>query len=131
MRHATSEQSYLEVDLTLGLPLRYGMGLMLGGRRVGLFGLRTPRAFGHVGFTNIFGWADPDRLAVIGGSYGGHLGAALTTRTDRFRAAALDRMFPETMAFWGTTDEKWFPEWEFGGRPWEPEAREIYRRNSP
>jgi len=77
------------------------------------------------------GWADPERLAVIGGSYGGHLGAALTTQTDRFQAAALDRMFPETIAFWGTTDEKWFPEWEFKGRPWEPAAREIYLRNSP
>lgn len=77
------------------------------------------------------GWADPTRLAVIGGSYGGHLGAALTTQTDRFQAAALDRMFPETIAFWGTTDEKWFPEWEFMGRPWEPEARAVYLRNSP
>jgi len=77
------------------------------------------------------GWADPDRLAVMGGSYGGHLGAALTTQSDRFRAAALDRMYPETRTFWGTTDEKWFPEWEFGGKPWEPDAREIYRRNSP
>jgi len=77
------------------------------------------------------GWADANRLAVIGGSYGGHLGAALTTQTTRFQAAAFDRMFPETIAFWGTTDEKWFPEWEFGGRPWEPGAREIYLRNSP
>jgi len=77
------------------------------------------------------GWADPERLAVMGGSYGGHLGAALTTQTDRFRAAALDRMFPDPVAFWGTTDEKWFPEWEFGGRPWDPDAAPVYRRNSP
>ncbi len=77
------------------------------------------------------GWADPDRLAVMGGSYGGHLAAELTTRTDRFRAAAVDRMFPEPVAFWGTTDEKWFPEWEFNGRPWDAGAREVYRRNSP
>ncbi len=77
------------------------------------------------------GWADPQRLAVMGGSYGGHLGAALTTQTDRFAAAALDRMYPEPSTFWGTTDEKWFPEWEFGGRPFDPEAREVYRRNSP
>ena len=32
---------------------------------------------------------------------------------------------------WATTDEKWFPEWEFLGRPWEPQAREVYRRNDP
>jgi len=77
------------------------------------------------------GWVDADRVAVMGGSYGGYLGAALTTQTDRFRAAALDRMFVDTVAFWGMTDEKWFPEWEFSGRPWDEEAREIYRRNSP
>ena len=77
------------------------------------------------------GWADPDRLAVMGGSYGGLLAAELTTSTNRFRAAAVDRMYPETITFWGTTDEKWFPEWEFKGKPWQPEAREIYLRNSP
>ncbi|MGH0035278.1 MAG: serine hydrolase domain-containing protein [Myxococcota bacterium] len=65
IRHATSEQTYLEVDLTLGLPLRYGLGMMLGGRSVGLFGLQTPRAFGHLGYTNIFGWADPDRALSV------------------------------------------------------------------
>ncbi len=77
------------------------------------------------------GWSDPDLLAVMGGSFGGHLAAALTTQTDRFRAAAVDRMYPQTEAFWGATDEKWFPEWEFGGRPFDPEAREIYARNNP
>jgi CubicO group peptidase (beta-lactamase class C family) len=65
IRHATSEQTYLELDLTLGLPLRYGLGLMLGGHNVGLFGLKTPRAFGHLGFTNIFAWADPDRALSV------------------------------------------------------------------
>ncbi|MEZ4385982.1 MAG: S9 family peptidase [Candidatus Krumholzibacteriia bacterium] len=77
------------------------------------------------------GWSDPDLLAVMGGSYGGHLAATLTTRTDRFKAAACDRMYPQTAAFWGATDEKWFPEWEFGGRPFDPEAAEAYRRNDP
>ena len=77
------------------------------------------------------GWADPQRAAVLGGSYGGLLGAELTTRTTMFRAAALDRMFPDQSSFWGATDEKWFPEWEFGGRPWEPQARPVYEKNSP
>lgn len=77
------------------------------------------------------GWADKDHLAVMGGSYGGHLAAAITTQTHRFGAAAVDRMYPELISFWGTTDEKWFPEWEFMGKPWEPKAREIYLKNSP
>jgi hypothetical protein len=34
---------------------------MLGDRPIGLFGPNTPRAFGHLGFTNIIGWADPAR----------------------------------------------------------------------
>lgn len=61
VQHATAEQSYREIDLTLLLPLRYGNGLMLGDRPIGLFGPNTPHAFGHIGFTNIFAWADPDR----------------------------------------------------------------------
>lgn len=58
---ATSEQSYGELDFTLGIPLRYGMGFMLGGEWFSLYGLDTAHAFGHLGFTNIVGWADPAR----------------------------------------------------------------------
>ncbi len=58
---AIAEQTYFEVDLTLGVPIRYSMGFMLGGRLASLYGLRTQRAFGHVGFTNVFVWADPSR----------------------------------------------------------------------
>jgi len=61
IRRATQEHSYLEFDLTLVLPLRYGMGFMLGGNFVSLYGPGTPNAFGHLGFTNIISWADPDR----------------------------------------------------------------------
>lgn len=61
IRHATAEQTYLEFDFTLGLPLRYGLGFMLGGETVSLFGTKTRAAFGHLGFTNIITWADPDR----------------------------------------------------------------------
>ena len=61
VRHATAEVSYLEVDLTLGFPIRYGLGFMLGGRAPNLFGYDNPLAFGHLGLTNIFSWADPER----------------------------------------------------------------------
>jgi CubicO group peptidase (beta-lactamase class C family) len=60
VRRATSEQSFYEVDFTLGAPIRWGLGVMLGGP-VSLFGLATDQAFGHLGFTNILGWADPER----------------------------------------------------------------------
>jgi CubicO group peptidase (beta-lactamase class C family) len=61
VRHALSEQSYREIDLTLFLPLRYGLGPMLGDDPVGIFGQQTGRAFGHLGFSNVFPWADPAR----------------------------------------------------------------------
>ena len=58
---ATSEQSCMEIDLTLGLPIRYGLGFMLGGKTLSLYGPDTPLAFGHIGLTNIISWADPER----------------------------------------------------------------------
>lgn len=61
VRRATSEQSFWEVDFTLGIPVRYGLGFMLGGEWLSLFGPGTPHAFGHLGFTNVLAWADPDR----------------------------------------------------------------------
>jgi CubicO group peptidase (beta-lactamase class C family) len=65
VRHATSEQSYWDLDLTMGVPVRYGLGFILGGENVSLFGSRAPRAFGHLGFTTIFSWADPDRRLAV------------------------------------------------------------------
>lgn len=61
LRRAVAETSYLELDRTLGLPMRYGTGFMLGGRRLSLYGADTERAFGHLGFTSVVAWADPAR----------------------------------------------------------------------
>jgi CubicO group peptidase (beta-lactamase class C family) len=61
IRRAVAEQSYLEIDSFLGVPIRYGMGFMLGSRWFSLYGHDTPRAFGHIGFTTVAAWADPDR----------------------------------------------------------------------
>ncbi len=65
VRRATSEESFWELDLTLGMPLRYGLGFMLGGKRASLFGTDNPHAFGHLGFTNTFSWADPERQITV------------------------------------------------------------------
>jgi CubicO group peptidase (beta-lactamase class C family) len=61
IRYATAEQSFWEIDFTLGLPIRYGLGFMLGAKTVGLFGRDNPFAFGHLGLSNVFSWADPER----------------------------------------------------------------------
>jgi CubicO group peptidase (beta-lactamase class C family) len=64
VHRATSEQSWWEMDFTLGLPIRYGLGFMLGGA-VSLFGTDNPAAFGHLGLSNVIGWADPDREIAV------------------------------------------------------------------
>ncbi len=61
VRRAITEQSRLEVDLTLGFPTRFGYGLILGSAFLSLFGRDTQHAFGHLGFTNMLAWADPQR----------------------------------------------------------------------
>lgn len=65
VRHAIGEQSYLEFDMTLFIPLRHGLGFMLGGEWIGPWGRHTSRAFGHIGLTNIFAWADPERRIAV------------------------------------------------------------------
>jgi len=61
IRRALVERNYLELDLTLGAPMRSSAGFMLGAKRLSLYGPDTELAFGHLGFTNILGWADPER----------------------------------------------------------------------
>ena len=61
IRTAVTEQSHMEIDLSLGFPTRFSYGLMLGARALSLYGRDTQQAFGHLGFTNILGWADPER----------------------------------------------------------------------
>jgi CubicO group peptidase (beta-lactamase class C family) len=82
VRRARGEQSFWEVDFTLGLPLRYGLGFMLGADWLSLFGPGTPNAFGHLGFTNVVAWADPDR----------ELAAALVTSGKPFLNVELVRL---------------------------------------
>jgi CubicO group peptidase (beta-lactamase class C family) len=61
IRHAVAEQSWREIDFTLIAPIRYGLGFMLGSKSYGLFGKDSEHAFGHVGLSNVFCWADPER----------------------------------------------------------------------
>lgn len=48
-------------DRALYIPIRYSAGFMLGEKPFGLYGPRCGQAFGHLGFVNILGWADPQR----------------------------------------------------------------------
>jgi CubicO group peptidase (beta-lactamase class C family) len=66
IRRAVVETSYHEFDRTLGFPIRYSHGFMLGAKTLSLFGPDTDEAFGHLGFTNVSMWADPRRELAVG-----------------------------------------------------------------
>ena len=61
LRRALTEQSHLEIDLSLLFPTRFSYGMMLGAQLISLYGRDTQAAFGHLGLINIMGWADPER----------------------------------------------------------------------
>ena len=58
---ATLPTSNTSIDRTLLAPMRYALGPMLGSNPVGIFGPMSGQAFGHLGFSNILCWADPER----------------------------------------------------------------------
>ena len=66
IRRTVSERSFREIDFGLVAPLRHASGLMLGANTLSLFGPDTDEAFGHLGFTNVLGWADPERALSVG-----------------------------------------------------------------
>ncbi|MBD3237327.1 MAG: prolyl oligopeptidase family serine peptidase, partial [Candidatus Eisenbacteria bacterium] len=76
-----------------------------------------------------FPFVDEERVAAIGRSYGGYLVNWLNGHSDRFQCLVTHSGGFDEAAGWGTTEELWFPEWEFLGPPWA--QWEIYRRNSP
>ena len=65
IRRALVERSHLEIDFSLGFPTRFSYGLMLGARLLSLYGRDTQHAFGHLGFTNMLAWADPQRAISV------------------------------------------------------------------
>ena len=65
------------------------------------------------------GWADPNKLAVTGGSGGGVLTNWIVTHDQRFKAAASQRSIADWAGFWYTADFVLFqPSW-FKAAPWQ------------
>ncbi|MEM1984473.1 MAG: S9 family peptidase, partial [Candidatus Korarchaeum sp.] len=66
------------------------------------------------------GYADPERLAVMGGSYGGFMTNWIVGHSDRFKAAVTMRSICNWISDYGTTDIGFFfnPD-QIGGHPWD------------
>ena len=72
---------------------------------------------------------DKNRECALGASYGGYMIDWILGHTNRFKClVSHDGMF-NTESAYGSTEELWFPEWEFGDTVWA--NREGYRKWSP
>lgn len=61
VHRAMQEAGKAQLDGSLKLPMRYSPGFMLGGKPANLYGRDAEYAYGHVGLSNVFCWADPER----------------------------------------------------------------------
>ncbi|HEY3174470.1 MAG TPA: S9 family peptidase [Candidatus Polarisedimenticolia bacterium] len=76
-----------------------------------------------------YDYVDGDRVGALGASYGGYMINWIAGHTDRFKClVSHDGEMDERSSYY-TTEELWFPEWEFGGTPWEKKV--AYEHFSP
>jgi dipeptidyl aminopeptidase/acylaminoacyl peptidase len=62
-----------------------------------------------------FDFIDPERLGVLGGSYGGYLTSWVVGHTNRFKAALSERAVNQLVSAFGSSDLFWVFERQFGG----------------
>ncbi len=72
------------------------------------------------------GIADPDRLGVMGWSYGGYLTSWVIGHTDRFKAASIGAPATDWITYYGEFNGALEVLWTyFGGNPWDAAANYI------
>jgi dipeptidyl aminopeptidase/acylaminoacyl peptidase len=76
-----------------------------------------------------FDFIDTNNVFAAGASYGGYMINWIEGHTDRFNALVCHDGVYDLASMYGSTEELWFPEWEFGGPPWE--NPELYKKWSP
>jgi dipeptidyl aminopeptidase/acylaminoacyl peptidase len=76
-----------------------------------------------------FDWIDPERLGVLGGSYGGFMTSWIVGHSKRFRVACSERAVNCQPSMFGTSDIGFlFNQVELGGiRPWDDMAKYLER----
>ena len=76
-----------------------------------------------------FPFIDPERMGVMGGSYGGYMTSWIVGHTDRFRCAISERAVNDMASEDGSSDLAGFFRGYVGAYPWE--APDAYRQISP
>jgi dipeptidyl aminopeptidase/acylaminoacyl peptidase len=74
-------------------------------------------------------YADRERIVAAGASYGGYMINWILGHTDRFKALVSHAGVFDLRSEALTTEELWFPKWEFQGMPWQSPA--LYEKWSP
>ena len=82
-----------------------------------------------VDFVIAKGVADPERMGIMGGSYGGFMTFWTVTQTDRFKAAIGHAGISDWYSFFGQTDIPNLLEFGFGGLP--SASKATYEKWSP
>lgn len=72
---------------------------------------------------------DETRVAAAGASYGGYMMSWMAGHTDRFKCYVTHAGVFNLSSMYGSTEELWFPEWEFGGTYYK--NPELYKKWSP
>ena len=76
-------------------------------------------------------YMDANRVGAAGGSYGGYMVNWIAGQTDRFKCLISHAGVWDLPSMYGTTEELWFAEWEFGGPPWDKQFIDGYLKQSP
>ena len=74
-------------------------------------------------------FVETGHTCAAGASYGGYMIDWIAGHTDRFKCLVSHDGVFDLVSEYGSTEELWFPEWEFRGPPWE--NPDLYRRLSP
>jgi dipeptidyl aminopeptidase/acylaminoacyl peptidase len=101
--------------------------------------IRGPDGWGSVDYDDLmavtdealtrFDCCDPERLGVLGGSYGGFMTSWIVGHTDRFKAAISERSVNHLVSFFGSSDQGFTFKGYFGSFLWEDV--DTYLRLSP
>ena len=79
--------------------------------------------------TSTYDFIDSDRMGAAGASYGGFMINWLAGHDHPFKCFVNHDGVYDQESMYGATEELWFPEWEFGGTPWD--NPEEYEKWSP